>query len=331
MESRGQLRACMEALQRIPQVQMVRCGVWKPRTHPGGFEGLGEVALEWMSEMKEEFPRLRFCCEVGLPEHVEQALRHGVDAVWIGARTTANPFLVNEVTEALRGTKTTVLVKNAPNPDVELWAGAIERCRKVGLDDIMAVHRGFDMLRNQGYRNTPLWEMPIELRRRMPELPILCDPSHIAGQRELIEDLSRTALDMGFDGLMIEVHPTPDEAFTDARQQITPEALDSLLQRLVVRQTDPASADVQLGLLRGQIDRIDQQLLELYAARFDVVRQIADVKRKGNMSLFQPKRWDKLLQQHLTAGEKLGLSREFVKDILEKIHAESIRIQRDKQ
>ena len=327
VESRGQLEAVTEALARLPQVRLVRCGVWKPRTHPGSFDGLGEEALAWMEALRQAHPGVRYCCEVAMPEHVETALRHGLDAFWIGARTTANPFLVQEVTEALRGTQATLLVKNAPSPDVELWAGAIERCRKVGLADILAVHRGFDMLRNQGYRNSPLWEVPIELRHRMPEVPILCDPSHIAGRRDLIEEVSQTALDMGFDGLMVEVHPSPDEALTDARQQITPEALETILSRLVVRRTDTPSADVQLNLLRGQIDRLDEQLLQLCAARFDVVRQIADVKRQENMALFQPQRWDSLLSQHIATGKELGLSEEFVKGLFEKIHTESIRIQ----
>lgn len=323
VESRAQLETVAEALRVIPQVQLVRCGVWKPRTHPGGFEGLGEEALQWM----EETPGVRFCCEVAKPEHVETALRYGLDAFWIGARTTANPFLVQELTEALRGTAATLLVKNAPSPDVELWSGAIERCLKVGLTDIMAVHRGFDMYHNQVYRNTPLWEVPVELRRRMPDLPILCDPSHIAGKRELIEDLSQTALDMGFDGLMIEVHPSPTEALTDARQQISPATLATLLSRLVVRQTDSASADVRLSLLREQIDRLDQQLLQLCAARFDISRQIAGVKREANMAIFQPQRWDSLLSQHIAAGKELGLSEEFVKSLFEKIHTESIQVQ----
>lgn len=329
VESRNQLSETVDALGKIPQVQMVRCGVWKPRTHPGGFEGLGEEALRWMTELKETMPDVRFCCEVARPEHVELALKYGVDAFWIGARTTANPFMVQEVTEALRGTGVTMMIKNAPSPDVDLWIGAIERCHKVGLDNIMAVHRGFDMLHNQGYRNTPLWEIPIELRRRMPELPILSDPSHIAGRRELIGELSQTALDMGFDGLMVEVHPAPEEALTDGRQQITFKALEELLSRLVVRQTAEATADVRLGLLRNEIDRLDRQLLELCAERFGVVRQIAEVKREKNMAVFQPKRWDRLLQEHLEEGEKLGLSKEFVKEVFEKIHAESIRKQRE--
>ncbi len=331
VESRGQLKSVVEALCRLPQVEMVRCGVWKPRTHPGGFEGLGEKALTWMEELKDEYPEVRFCCEVARPDHVELALRHGVDAIWIGARTTANPFMVQEITEALRGSSVSMMVKNAPSPDVDLWIGAIERCRKVGIIDIKAIHRGFELFRNSGYRNTPLWEVPIELRRRMPEIPILCDPSHIAGRREGIGELSQTALDLGFDGLMVEVHPAPDEALTDARQQVTPAALEAILSRLVIRQLDSPSSDMQLSLLRGQIDNIDCQLLHLLMERFEVVRQIADVKKQSNMALFQPKRWDSLLQGHLAAGAELGLSEAFVRGIFEKIHTESIRVQREQQ
>ena len=222
MESHKQLAGVVQALEHVPQVQLVRCGVWKPRTHPGGFEGMGEQALRWISELKAERPTLRFCCEVARPEHVELAMRYGLDAVWIGARTTANPFLVQEVTEALRGIGICVMVKNAPSPDVQLWIGALERCRQVGLTELVAIHRGFDLYKNGDYRNRPLWEVPIELRRLEPELPILCDPSHIAGRRELVASLAQTAMNLGLDGLMVEVHTHPDQALTDAGQQITP-------------------------------------------------------------------------------------------------------------
>lgn len=331
VESRSQLRAAVEALAGMPQVRMVRCGVWKPRTRPGRFEGLGTEALAWIAEMKKEHPGVRFCCEVARPEHVEEALRHGIDALWIGARTTANPFMVQELTEALRGTEVSLLVKNAPSPDVDLWIGAIERCRQVGLQDLTAVHRGFDVFHNRVYRNTPLWEVPIELRRRMPEIPILCDPSHITGRTEGIEEVSQTALDLGFDGLMIEVHPHPEEALTDGRQQITPEALEALLHRLVVRQTDSNATDTRLSLLRGEIDSLDHQLLQLLAERFEVSRQIAEVKRKDNMAIFQPQRWEKVLEDRLGMAQTLGLSAEFTKELYEKIHAESIRVQREKE
>ena len=336
VESRGQLSAIAEALARLPQVSMIRCGVWKPRTRPGGFEGHGEVALQWIAEcraavdaVREENGggRLLFCCEVARPEHVETVLRYGIDAVWIGARSTASPFVVQELTEALRGTKLPVMVKNAPSPDVRLWMGAMERCRQVGVEDLKAVHRGFDVYRNDGYRNNPLWEIPIELRRLMPDVPILCDPSHIAGRREPLTALSQTAMDLGFDGLMIETHPRPEKALTDAGQQISPDELAALLAGLVMRSTDSRVADEELRLLREQIDYIDKDVLRLMSARFEVARQIARVKEEGNLAVFQPKRWNTVLRQRMEAAERQGVDPAFVKALFEKIHAESVRVQ----
>ena len=336
VEGREQIASVALALARLPQVLMVRCGVWKPRTRPGGFEGHGEVALQWIAEcraavdaVREENGggRLLFCCEVARPEHVETVLRYGIDAVWIGARSTASPFVVQELTEALRGTKLPVMVKNAPSPDVRLWMGAMERCRQVGVEDLKAVHRGFDVYRNDGYRNNPLWEIPIELRRLMPDVPILCDPSHIAGRREPLAALSQTAMDLGFDGLMIETHPKPEKALTDAGQQISPDELAALLAGLVMRSTDSRVADEELRLLREQIDYIDKDVLRLMSARFEVARQIARVKEEGNLAVFQPKRWDTVLRQRMEAAERQGVDPAFVKALFEKIHAESVRVQ----
>ena len=336
VEGREQIASVALALARLPQVSMVRCGVWKPRTRPGGFEGHGEVALQWIAEcraavdaVREENGggRLLFCCEVARPEHVETVLRYGIDAVWIGARSTASPFVVQELTEALRGTKLPVMVKNAPSPDVRLWMGAMERCRQVGVEDLKAVHRGFDVYRNDGYRNNPLWEIPIELRRLMPDVPILCDPSHIAGRREPLAALSQTAMDLGFDGLMIETHPRPEKALTDAGQQISPDELAALLAGLVMRSTDSRVADEELRLLREQIDYIDKDVLRLMSARFEVARQIARVKEEGNLAVFQPKRWDTVLRQRMEAAERQGVDPAFVKALFEKIHAESVRVQ----
>lgn len=335
VESREQLNAVVSALVQMPQVSMVRCGVWKPRTRPGGFEGLGEKALGWIADLSKELKNegcrsLPFACEVATPQHVEQVMRYGLKAVWIGARTTANPFMVQELTEALRGSGLAVLVKNAPSPDVRLWMGAIERCWQVGLTDVTAVHRGFDVLKNGGYRNHPLWEVPIELRRAMPKVPIVTDPSHIAGRRELLQEVSQWALDLGFDGLMVEVHPNPEEALTDSRQQITPDGLRELLEDLVLRQTDSGMADRDLSMLRSQIDRIDDQLLRLLSARLEVSGEIARVKAQDNLAVFQPKRWDSLLQQRLAMASELQLEPEFVKEVFEKIHAESVRVQQQR-
>ena len=305
VESLEQMEAAGKALALLPQVGMIRCGVWKPRTRPGGFEGYGEQALQWIAGCRGEVDkvresiggeRLRYCCEVALPEHVELALRYGMDAVWIGARSTANPFVVQELTAALRGTGLSVLVKNAGNGQ---------------------------------YRNSPLWEVPIELRRLMPEIPILCDPSHIAGRRGPIAALSQTALDLGFDGLMIETHPDPERALTDAGQQITPGELGRLIEGLVMRSTEGVAASEELRLLREQIDHLDREALQLLAARMEVARRIATVKQEGNMSVFQPKRWDAVLRQRMETARELGLSEECVKGIFEKVHAESVRVQED--
>ena len=330
VESRSQLSEAVAALSAMPQVSMIRCGVWKPRTRPGGFEGWGEEALVWVRELREEMKirkEMPFCCEVAKPEHVEKAIKYGMEAVWIGARTTANPFMVQELTEALRGTGLAVLVKNAPSPDVRLWIGALERCMQVGIKDVKAVHRGFDVFKNDKYRNNPLWEIPIELRRRMPEVPILCDPSHIAGRKKLLLMLAQTAMDLGFEGLMVESHPNPAEALTDAEQQVTPEELGEMLGQLVLRSTDSRKADEELRVLREQIDHLDRQTLQILAARFEVSKQIARVKAKDNLAVFQPKRWDSLLQQRMDTARELGLREEFVKEMYEKIHAESVRVQ----
>lgn len=335
-ESREQMESVCVALARMPQVSMVRCGVWKPRTRPGGFEGCGENALQWIADIRRQMADvkrengagvLQFCCEVARTEHVELAVRYGMDAVWLGARTTANPFMVQELTEALRGTGLLVMVKNAPSPDVRLWMGAIERCLRVGVREVVAVHRGFDIFRNEGLRNSPLWEVPIELRRQMPEIPILCDPSHIAGRREPIAFLAQTALDLGFEGLMIETHPCPERALTDSEQQLTPAQLAELLRSLVVRSTDSVVADEELRVLREQIDQIDSEVLQLLAARSRVAERIARVKREGNLAVFQPKRWDAVLHDRMVQGQEQGLSEEFVRGIFERIHAESVRVQ----
>ncbi len=331
VESREQLFSIVNTLSAIPQVGMIRCGVWKPRTRPGGFEGLGEEALRWIRELRADhgFDHVRFACEVARPEHVSMALKYGVDAVWVGARTTANPFLVQELAEALSGSRVAVMVKNAPNPDVKLWMGAIERFLKVGIADVRAVHRGFDVYKNSGYRNAPLWEAPIELRRAMPQVPIICDPSHIAGRKEPLQQLSQTALDLGFDGLMLEVHPSPSTALTDADQQLCPSDFEVLLRSLVLRSTDELVADEELRVLRGKIDQIDEQLLQLLVERLNVSSQIADVKERCNMAVFQPKRWDWVLQQRQELASQMGLDSEFVKEIFEKIHAESVRTQQE--
>lgn len=326
-ESMDQLSQVAQSLHTIPQVAYIRCGVWKPRTHPGGFEGRGEEALKWISTIKKETPSLKFVVEVASPDHVEQCLQYGIDAVWIGSRTTGNPFSINELAQSLRGTSLPVFVKNPLNPDVQLWLGAFERLKQCGICNLAAVHRGFSTFNNIGYRNNPLWEVAIELRRLAPELPLLCDPSHIGGSQEFVAPLSQTAMDLGFDGLMIEVHPSPSEALTDASQQITPSQLRQLLQNIRVRSVGTSSHE--LNFYREQIDAIDQQLLQLLSTRLEVAKQIAQVKQRNNMTVFQPQRWGTLLQDKIRKAQSLNLSEEFVMEIFQKIHAESVRVQEE--
>lgn len=326
VESREQLSTIVASLSQMPQVKMIRCGVWKPRTRPGGFEGLGEPALQWISELKKEYPNTKFCCEVASTTHVELALQYGIDALWVGARTAGNPFSMTELTESLKGCDLPIMIKNPMTPDANAWIGAIERCQHVGLTHVAAIHRGFDVYNNMGYRNNPLWEVPIELHRRMPELPIICDPSHISGRSDWVAKLSQTALDFNFDGLMIEVHNQPQNALTDAQQQITPKELETLLNNLVMRQ-EGDSTNNDLVILREKIDLIDDDLMKLLEQRIDLVREIAKIKARQNMTIVQPKRWEEKVKNQMEHAQKLGISKDFIKELFEKIHAESVRIQ----
>lgn len=336
VESREQLQQVTRELTAIPQLRLIRGGVWKPRTRPGGFEGLGEPALQWMKELQESNLRIangshvRFCCEVASPEHVALCLHYGINAFWLGARTTANPFMVEEIGEALRGTDTLVMVKNPLSPDLRLWLGAFERIAQVGIKNLAAIHRGFSMYNNQGYRNAPLWELPLHLRRAMPDLPLICDPSHIGGTRKLIEPLSTAAVQLEYDGLMVEVHPHPADALTDAPQQLTPADFAALVKRLADFQTQqPSSADSHLLPLRQQIDDIDHELLRLLAQRMVLSQQIAHVKREQKMTVYQSKRWEAVMDDRLQLASQLNLDADFVRGLLEKIHSESIRVQMD--
>ena len=328
VESREGLQKVTASLLALPEAQrplLIRGGVWKPRTRPGGFEGLGEEALQWMADLRKEHPTARLCCEVARPSHVELCLRYGVDAVWIGSRTTGDPFSVGEICRALDSTTLAVMVKNPLTPDVNLWLGALERVQQAGITDIAAVHRGFFTYNNMGYRNNPLWEVPIELKRLLPDMPLLCDPSHIGGDRTLLPQLMQTALDLHFDGLMVEVHHDPSQALTDAAQQLTPDELHTILSTLHSHH-EPEPPDT-LKLLRQQIDAIDAQLIRLLGERLDVARRIADVKAENNMPVFQPKRWEEVLQRKMQIAAEAGINPQFIKSIYEKIHSESIRVQ----
>ena len=331
VESREQLAAVTEALARMPEVAMIRAGVWKPRTRPGGFEGLGEPALRWMQELAAEHG-VRYCCEVARPEHVELCRRYGVDTVWIGARTTANPFMVEELCETLGGSGMKVIVKNPVCPDVRLWIGAIERLRQAGVSDITTVHRGFSMYNNHGYRNAPLWEVALELRREMPEVPILCDPSHMGGRRDLTASIALAAQQLDYDGLMVEVHSNPDAALTDAAQQITPEALKTILAAyLDAARPAPDGLAQQLSPLRQQIDDLDHNMLDLLAQRMEVSRHIAEIKKELHMPVYQSGRWSNVVADRLRIASELGLNANFTKELLDKIHGESVRVQMEEK
>ena len=303
---------------------MFRAGVWKPRTKPGGFEGHGEPALPWLKQVKEETGML-VATEVATPEHVELALKYGVDILWIGARTTANPFAVQALADALQGVDNPVLVKNPVNPDLELWIGALERINNAGVKRLGAIHRGFSSYDKKIYRNLPMWQIPIELHRRIPNLPICCDPSHIGGRRDLIAPLCQQALDMGMDGLIIESHCNPDEAWSDAAQQVTPEVLDFIIEHLIVR--DNVEMTESLISLRKQIDEMDDQLMDLLTRRMRVSREIALYKKEHNMGVVQTRRYTEILDKRGAQGSLCGMDETFVRRIYEAIHEESVRQQ----
>ncbi len=301
-----------------------RAGVWKPRTKPGGFEGNGEKALPWMAQVKQETHML-IATEVATPDHVELALKYGMDLLWIGARTTANPFAMQALADALKGVDIPVFVKNPVNPDLELWIGAMERINQAGIRRLAAIHRGFSSFEQKIYRNAPMWQIPIELHRRIPELPIICDPSHIGGKRELIAPLCQQAMDLGFDGLIVESHCDPDKAWSDAKQQVTPEVLDYILSLLIIRDEHVQTEDLQQ--LRKQIDALDNQLMELLAKRMQVCREIGHYKREHNMTVLQASRYNEILEKRGVQGSLTGMSPEFVAKVFENIHEESVRQQ----
>lgn len=327
-ESREQVLETAQALQRSGKIQLFRAGVWKPRTRPNSFEGLGEQALPWLQEVQQELG-LPTCIEVATGQHVEQALKYGIKVLWIGARTTVNPFAVQEIADALQGVKIPVMVKNPVNPDLELWLGAFERLMRAGVQELAAIHRGFSVYNSPKYRNEPQWEIPIELRRRCQGLTILSDPSHIGGRRHLLLELAQQALDLDFDGLMIETHPQPDEAWSDAKQQITPAAFLELLEQLVLRQgqtTDPWVLE-QLQQHRQVIDSLDSQLLALLGQRMEEVRQIGEYKNEQNMAILQLQRWEEILQTSLGQAAQHELSPLFVEQLMRLVHNEAIRQQ----
>lgn len=309
-------------------IKIFRAGIWKPRTKPGGFEGIGEEGLKWMKKVKEE-TGMRTATEVANRNHVSAAVQTGIDLLWIGARTSANPFAMQEVADAIKdfGFNGPVLVKNPVNPDLELWIGALQRIYNAGIRRLGAIHRGFSAYGKHLYRNLPEWRIPIELRRRMPDLPIICDPSHIGGKRELVGPLSQQALDMGFDGLIIESHCDPDCAWSDKSQQVTPEVLNFILSSLILR--DDNTSTESLALLRQEIDRIDNDLVEILSKRMQVSRDIGQYKKEHRMPILQAQRYDTILNSRVKQAMEMGMSGEFMRIVLSAIHEESVRQQID--
>ncbi|MET2986519.1 bifunctional 3-deoxy-7-phosphoheptulonate synthase/chorismate mutase type II [Aureibaculum conchae] len=302
-----------------------RAGIWKPRTRPGNFEGNGVKALPWISKVKEETGMLT-TVEVANAEHAKLALEFDIDIIWIGARTTVNPFAVQEIADALQGTDKIVLVKNPINPDLALWIGAIERLHAMGIKNLGAIHRGFSSFKKTKYRNIPQWQIPIDLKNRFPTLPIICDPSHICGERDGIFDVCQKALDLKFEGLMIETHYDPDNAWSDAKQQITPNRLKQITEDLKVRKDRVVEKDSlkKLTGLREEITSLDKQLITLLSERMDVVENIGKVKKESNVAILQRTRWQEVIQGMLKEGEQHGLSEGFVEKIFKSIHQESI-------
>jgi len=307
-------------------LKIFRAGIWKPRTKPGGFEGVGEKGLPWLTRVQKELG-MYVTTEVANTKHVEACLNAGVDILWIGARTSANPFAMQEIADALKGVDIPVFVKNPVNPDLELWIGAMERLNNAGIKKLAAIHRGFTSAERRIYRNLPLWHIPIELRRRIPALPMICDPSHIGGKRELIAPLCQQAMDLGFDGLMIESHCTPDCAWSDAAQQVTPDILDYILHLLVVRKETVTTES--LTELRKQIDECDDGIIQVLAKRMRVSREIGTYKKEHDMTIVQTGRYSEILEKRGSQGALCGMSPEFVRIVFEAIHTESVRQQLD--
>lgn len=310
-----------------PQVKAFRAGIWKPRTRPGGFEGVGDQALPWLKQVKEE-TGLLVMTEVATPEHVESALKAGIDMLWIGARTTPNPFSVQAIADALKGVDVPVFVKNPINPDLQLWVGAIERLATSGITRLAAIHRGFSWFERTPYRNSPMWEFPIRLKAAFPHLELVCDPSHIAGHPDKLAEIAQQALDLNFSGLMIETHTDPALARSDAQQQITPSALKTLLASLIAREAVPgAHLGDQLQSLRDLIDQLDEEIAQKLASRMDIAERIGEFKQAHNVAILQPERWDRIMRRQQALGQRLGLGPAFVQAFMNAVHDESIRRQ----
>jgi chorismate mutase len=327
-ETEEQLVATAQLLAKTGKLSALRAGIWKPRTRPGEFEGIGSIGLEWLKTAKQE-TGLPTAVEVATAKHVEEALKAGVDILWVGARSTANPFTVQEIADALRGVDVPVMVKNPVNPDLTLWIGALERINNAGITKLAAIHRGFSSYEKSAFRNEPMWDMAINLKTHAPDLPIINDPSHITGNRDLIPYIAQKALDMDMQGLMIESHIDPSVAWTDAKQQVTPKALSDLIDALTLRKPEVKSAEIKdaLAELRANIDKIDDLVIQKLAERMQIVEKIGNYKKDNGITILQVNRWDEILKKGVQYGKALKLDNDFTEKLLELIHSESIRKQ----
>lgn len=325
-ESEEQLRKSIRPI--INDIDYVRAGIWKPRTRPGSFEGAGEEGLNWLQEIKQETP-FKTATEVATPEHIEIALRHQIDLVWIGARTTVNPFAVSEIAESLKGVDIPVLIKNPIHPELALWKGAIERLHKIGLTKLGAIHRGFHSYQKSNFRNVPLWQIPLDLKSEFPDLPLICDPSHIGGKRKMIAGIAQRALDLSYDGLMIETHFDPDQALSDSKQQVSPANLINIIANLRTREAEFSDElnQAELEVIREQIDEADQEILQAISKRLDLVEQIGHFKKQNNVAIFQISRWKEIFKSRQKLASEMNLDPKFVVDMLRLLHQQSVKKQ----
>lgn len=326
-ESENQIMETASQLKKL-QINYFRAGIWKPRTRPSSFEGVGSKGLPWLKKVQKEL-KLKVITEVANAKHIEEILKYNIDAIWIGARTSANPFAIQEIADALKGIDIPVFIKNPVNPDTELWIGAVERIRNAGITKIAAIHRGFSVFNKTNYRNAPQWQIPIELRQKMPNIPIICDPSHICGKTETLYEISQKALDLNFDGLIIETHHNPPKAWSDSQQQITPNELEILIQKLVVRTQNTENDEINIFLedLRQKIDFLDEELLQILAQRMKLIEIIGKYKKKYGITVLQSERWRDILKKTTDSGIIKNLSQEFVTNLFKAIHQESINKQ----
>lgn len=327
-ETPDQVMETAQALSASGRVHLFRSGIWKPRTKPGMFEGVGEIGLEWLKEVKRKLG-LPVTIEVANAKHVERALQNEIDVLWLGARTTVSPFAVQEIAAALKGVKIPILIKNPLNPDIQLWMGALERIESASVGEIGLIHRGFSSFSTSPYRNTPMWQIPIEMKRRFPELPMICDPSHICGNRHLLKDIAQKSIDLDFSGLMLESHPDPDRAWSDAAQQLQPADFLQLIEQLIWRNNQPLQEEEarQLQQIRVEIDQTDDELIHLLSQRMKLSDKIGQLKKNSNVTILQTERWNEILHRFIQKGNELGLSEDFIKRYFEAVHLESINHQ----